>query len=380
VGDPETGAKRLRALMARACDCAMPRVTPRPRRCAYWWSETIAELRQIANTARRRLKHIRRGIRRGTATRAEETAAVRKYADASHSLKREIAISKARASQELLDTVNQDPWGRPYKMVMNKIRQWTPPFTESMDPPMRERILESLFPTDGGEIAPWEEPPLDTMGGWRDEWRVLDEELRNAVKRMKAKNKAPGPSGVPGRAWAASGVVLAGHIRQLFDDCLSGGIFPQPWRRAKLVLLRKENKPADSPSGYRPICLLDEEAKLFERIIAGRLVQHLEEAGPDLHPHQFGFRRSRSTTDAILRVRAFMEAAVQEGRVNIAVSLDISNAFNTLPWDRIGRALQHHGVPLYIGRVLRGYFSGRSLEFRGDDGAPVVRGVYRGVP
>jgi len=147
-------------------------------------------------------------------------------------------------------------------MVMGKIKQWAPPFTESMDPPLRERILESLFPTDGGEIAPWEEPPLETVGGWRDEWRVQYEELRDAVKRMRAKNKAPAPSGVPGRAWAASGAVLVGHIRQVFNDCLSGGVLPQPWRRAKLVL-RKNGKPADSPSGYRPICLLDEEAKLF---------------------------------------------------------------------------------------------------------------------
>jgi len=380
AGDPETGTSRLRELMTRACECAMPRVTQHPRRTTYWWSEQIAELRRAANAARRRLKHVRRGLRRGTVTRAEETAAAERYTDASRALRREIGASKAKAWQELLDSVNQDPWGRPYKMVMNKIKQWAPPFTESMDPPTRERILESLFPTDGGEITPWEEPPLDTEGGWREEWRVQDEELRDAVKRMRAKNKAPGPSGVPGRAWAASGAVLAGHIRQIFDDCLSGGVFPQPWRRAKLVLLRKEGKPADSPSGYRPICLLDEEAKLFERIIAGRLVQHLEETGPDLHEHQFGFRRHRSTTDAILRVRAYVQAAVQEGRVVIAVSLDISNAFNTLPWDRIGGALKHHGVPLYLRRVLRGYFAGRTLEYRGDDGAPVVRGVYRGVP
>jgi len=166
----------------------------------------------------------------------------------------------------------------------------------------------------------------------------------------------------------------------LYNGYLRCGVFPRPWRRAKLVLLRKDGKPADSPSGYRPICLLDEEAKLFERIIPGRLVQHLEETGPDLHRHQFGFRRNRSTTDAILRVRAIAEAAAQEGREVVCVSLDISNAFNSLPWDRIGRALQHHGVPLYLREVLRGYFLGRNLEFRGDDGAPVERGVYRGVP
>jgi len=197
---------------------------------------------------------------------------------------------------------------------------------------------------------------------------------------MRAKRKAPGPSGVPGQAWAICGAVAMGHLRQLYNDCLKDGVFPQPWRRAKLVLLRKEGKPADSPSGYRPICLLDEEAKLLERVIAGRLVQHLEETGPDLHELQYGFRRNRSTTDAIRRVRSTADAAVREGRVVICVSLDISNAFNTLPWDRIGRALQHHGVPLYLRRILRGYFAGRSLEYRGEDGAPIEREVRRGVP
>jgi len=75
AGDPETGARRLRALMARACNFAMPRIVPRPSRNAYWWSDTIATLRQAANVARRQLKHIRRGIRRGATTRAEVEAA-----------------------------------------------------------------------------------------------------------------------------------------------------------------------------------------------------------------------------------------------------------------------------------------------------------------
>jgi len=379
-GDPEAGAERLGQLMARACDVAMPRVTPRERRAVYWWSSEIAELRRVANAARERLKHCRRHLRRGIGSRTEEAAAANVSADATYALRRQIGKAKAAAWQELLDSLDDNPWGRPYKLVMNKMKCWAPPFTESMNPPQRDRILAALFPTDGGEIAPWVEPPLESEGGWKEEWGVTEEELLGAVKRMRAKNRAPGPSGVPGRAWAAAGRVVAEHLRQLFDSCLRCGVFPSSWRRAKLVLLRKHGRPADSPSGYRPVCLLDEEAKLFERIIAGRLVQHLEEVGPDLHPHQYGFRRCRSTIDAVLRVREITETAVQEGRVAICVSLDISNAFNTLPWDRIGRALQHHGVPLYLRRVLRGYFQGRSLEFRGEDGALVTRGVYRGVP
>lgn len=49
-----------------------------------------------------------------------------------------------------------------------------------------------------------------------------------------------------------------------------------------MVLLRKHGKPDDQPAGYRPICLLDDEAKLLERIIAERIVNHLKRRGPDL--------------------------------------------------------------------------------------------------
>jgi len=95
------------------------------------------------------------------------------------------------------------------------------------------------------------------------------EEIRGAVKRMREKNTTPGPNGVPGRIWASAMRPIGEEMRHLFTRCLKEGSFPSVWRRAKLVLLRKENKPADTPSGYRPICLLDEEAKLLERIIAG---------------------------------------------------------------------------------------------------------------
>jgi len=59
---------------------------------------------------------------------------------------------------------------------------------------------------------------------------VMDEEFRDAVKRIRAKNRAPGPSGVPGRAWTVAGVVAASHFRQIFDDCLKSGVFPQLWK------------------------------------------------------------------------------------------------------------------------------------------------------
>lgn len=79
--------------------------------------------------------------------------------------------------------------------------------------------------------------------------------------------------------------------------------------------------------------------------------------GPDLHPNQYGFRRQRSTVDAIEVVKAFSEQAMGEGNVLVATALDISNAFNSLPWNRICEALEYHGFPDYIRRILNSYLS-----------------------
>jgi len=45
----------------------------------------------------------------------------------------------------------------------------------------------------------------------------------------------------------------------------------------------------------------------------------------------------------------------------LAVSLDIVNAFNSLPWEHIGEAMEYHGLFQYLRDVLWDYFRGRQL-------------------
>ncbi|CAK1579233.1 unnamed protein product [Parnassius mnemosyne] len=129
-------------------------------------------------------------------------------------------------------------------------------------------------------------------------------DLRVAVRRLKARNTAPGPNGLPGKAWVLASEALGRRLEGLLSACLERGQFPLRWKTGKLVLIQKPGRPADSPSAYRPVVLLDEVGKLFERVIANRLAEHLAGTGPDLAEHQFGFRKRRSTVDAIMRVRA----------------------------------------------------------------------------
>jgi hypothetical protein len=227
-----------------------------------------------------------------------------------------------------------------------------------------------------------EEEELDGASEWREEDEITDEELMRAVKKMATRDVALGPDGIPDRIWAETIDLMAPRLRQLFNRCTREGAYPRKWRIARLVLLRKEGRPPDSPSGCRPICLLDEVGKLLERVIAARLETHIKQREPGWRNSQYGFRQGRSTIDAVKHARrSAQEMVTRQVASPLAVSLDITNVFNTIPWYRIIEALRRCGVPKYLVEVIKTYLSDRWVEFssqRGTERRPVERGVLQG--
>lgn len=79
------------------------------------------------------------------------------------------------------------------------------------------------------------------------------------------------------------------------------------------MLIRKPSKPENMPSSYRPICVLSEVGKIFERIIALRIEEHLASTGPNISEDQFGFRKSGSMVDAILEYKSRVKKITERG-------------------------------------------------------------------
>lgn len=150
----------LRRSITDACDTSMPRVKPNRRKAAYWWLSEIADLRR--NTVRTRRLYTR-ARRRGDQTEVEER--YQEYREARKSLRNAVRDAMSKAWEELLLTLDEDPWGRPYKIVLDKLRPWPPPKTESMDPQLLETVVSTLFPSDEGS-EPYLSPlPLVTTWG-----------------------------------------------------------------------------------------------------------------------------------------------------------------------------------------------------------------------
>lgn len=192
--------------------------------------------------------------------------------------------------------------------------------------------------------------------------------------------KAPGPDGIQARLVAEAHRCAEATYRGLYEGCLRAGKFPDRWKVARVVLLKKDGKPDGEASSYRPLCLLNENGKMMERIIKNSVEEHMRESGESISENQFEFVKGRSTVDAIIKIMGIIENKIQKGLVTIAISLDISNAFNSLEWGEIKGALKRKKLPSYLQEIISSYLRNRKIIWVGKDGKKRYKKVERGVP
>lgn len=83
---------------------------------------------------------------------------------------------------------------------------------------------------------------------------------------------------------------------------------------------------------------------------------------------------------ALLAVKEKVKTEAGSGGVTIAISLDIRNAFNSIPRNRIREAMEAKEFPLYIRQIVGSYLDCRCIEFPKNGGGRGSRPVLAGVP
>lgn len=145
-------------------------------------------------------------------------------------------LSRGNSWQELLQTLEDDSWGRPYLIVINRLRARAPPLTEVLDPKFVRHIIGTLFFKRNNGILPVTE---SRSQDWSGVLKVTEELLR-AVRRDLRGNAASGPDGFHKKVFALAWPVLAEEVRKLFTSYLKLGLFPHIWRRISLVFFPKD--------------------------------------------------------------------------------------------------------------------------------------------
>ena len=84
----------------------------------------------------------------------------------------------------------------------------------------------------------------------------------------------------------------------IYKKCLSGGTFPQIWKKANVLPIHKKES-RQIKKNYRPISLLPACGKIFEKVIFDAIYTHFS-CNQLLTPNQSGFRPGDSSINQLI--------------------------------------------------------------------------------
>ncbi|XP_044757075.1 uncharacterized protein LOC123315446 [Coccinella septempunctata] len=173
---------------------------------------------------------------------------------------------------------------------------------------------------------------------------------------------------------------LISPLTKLINRCLTSGTFPACLKISKVIPVHKKGDKYDL-NNYRPISLVPIFSKILEKVVSNQIVEFLEE-NCLLTSCQYGFRKGKSTTDAILQlIRGAMDC-FENKKYYQASFIDLTKAFDCVTCDRLLYKLKRYGFDEAALSLVRSFLSVRSQvvsvggELSGVE--PIETGVVQG--
>ena len=190
--------------------------------------------------------------------------------------------------------------------------------------------------------------------------------------------KASGPNSIPVNFLKIINPTFSEIFSKLINECLELGIYPDCVKIASIKPLHKKNSKFE-PGNYRPISLLSNIGKIFEKILHDRLTNFLEHNNI-FFKNQFGFRKKHNTTHAIIALTEKIRNCLDKNEFAVGVFVDLQKAFDTVDHNILINKLSHYGIRGKELQIFQSYLTNRTHYVEHDGVKSLEVEIKHGVP
>ena len=169
-------------------------------------------------------------------------------------------------------------------------------------------------------------------------------------------NKLHGLYSCPTQLLKYSSKVVSSTLAEIINLSISSGMYPNKLKMATIIPIFKADDNTN-PNNYRPISLLSNFNRIFEKWVYSRMESFIEQNNL-LSPSQYGFHKAHSTQHAILDNVSTIQENMDKRLFSCGVFIDLKKAFDTVDHKILLHKLNHYGFRGVINKWFSSYLDG----------------------
>ena len=171
---------------------------------------------------------------------------------------------------------------------------------------------------------------------------------------------------------------IENSLALLFNTYIETSVFPDLWKIASITPILKEGDKVDK-SNYRPISVLPIIARLFEKLVANQVYQHMVDNNL-FTSGQSTYRSLHSTVTHLLKNTDDWYSGLDLNKLVGLTFIDLKKAFDTVDHEILCKKLEHYGIQQRELTWFRSYLFNRKQFCRVNGISSKLEKIDVGVP
>ena len=181
-------------------------------------------------------------------------------------------------------------------------------------------------------------------------------EVKELITQLNL-TKTTGPNGIPTTILHLIKNEVCKPLSKIYNLSVTSGTHPEELKYVNAIPIHKKGSRI-LLSNYRPISLLSNLNKIFEKIIYSRPFRFLEKYNC-IYELQYGFRPRHSTTHALINITERIRETLDNKKPVSGAFVDLQKAFDTVNHHILLKKLEYYGIRGTINAWFKSYIYNR---------------------